>query len=55
MTEFLEKAGFIDIKFCIPTKETFLGDIGIDSQVLSKEYESDFSYPHTLIVEARKA
>lgn len=54
MTEFLQKAGFIDIKYCMPTKETFLADLGIDSQVLSKEYEWDFTYPHTLIVEARK-
>ena len=49
-----EAAGFVKIKPCLPTKETYLADIGIDEKVLSKEWESDFSCPHTVIIEARK-
>ncbi|WP_088240457.1 class I SAM-dependent methyltransferase [Calothrix rhizosoleniae] len=53
--ELATNAGFVDIKYCLTSKETNLSDIGIDSDVLSLESgESDFNYPHTVIIEARK-
>lgn len=54
LAEFAEQAGFVDIRFCIPQKETNLTEIGINEEVLSKEWESDFDCPHTVILEARK-
>ncbi|MBE9199424.1 MULTISPECIES: methyltransferase domain-containing protein [unclassified Nodularia (in: cyanobacteria)] len=52
--EIAEKCGFVDISFPLPVKETNLKDLGISEVVLSKEYESDFAFPHTVILEARK-
>lgn len=52
--ELLAAAGFEQICFCVPTRETSLSDLGVDAAVLGREYESDFTTPHTLIVEARK-
>lgn len=54
LQELAESSGFHDVKFCMPAKETFLGDIGLDEKVLSMEWEFDPSCPHTLIMEARK-
>ncbi len=54
LTELAAGAGFTDIAFQTPIKETQLADVGIDEQVLSKEWESDFSCPHTIVLEARK-
>ncbi|ARV61238.1 methyltransferase [Nostocales cyanobacterium HT-58-2] len=54
LAELATKAGFVDIKFCLPSKETTLTEIGIDSTVLSLEMESDFEYTHTVILEAKK-
>lgn len=54
LTEIAEQAGFVDIKFLCPVKETNLVDLGINEVVLSKESESDLSFPHTVILEARK-
>ena len=54
LTELAEETGFVNISFCIPTKETSLVDLGVEAEVLSKEWESDFAYPHTIIMEARK-
>lgn len=50
LAELATNAGFVDITFCLPTKETSL--VGPD--VLAKETENDFDYPHTVILEARK-
>lgn len=55
LTELAMNAGFVDINFCMPSKETELSEIGINSKVLSLEWELDFEYPHTLILEARKS
>jgi predicted SAM-dependent methyltransferase len=52
--ELAASAGFEDISACLPVKETRLGDVGLDAAVLSKEWESDFSCPHTVVIEARK-
>jgi predicted SAM-dependent methyltransferase len=54
LAELATKAGFVEIKFCLPSKETSLAEIGINSEVLSLESESDIAYPHTAILEARK-
>jgi predicted SAM-dependent methyltransferase len=54
LTELAEQAGFRDIRFCIPTKETCLAELGISAEILSKEWETDFDCPHTVILEARK-
>lgn len=54
LAEIASQAGFTDIKFVLPTKETYLSDLGIDQNVLSIEHETDFKYPHTVIIEARK-
>lgn len=54
LTEVAMQAGFSDIRFCLPTKETTLGELGLNEDVLTTEWESDFAYPHTLIMEAKK-
>lgn len=54
LAEIAEECGFVDISFPLPVKETNLNDLGISEFVLSKEYEVDFAYPHTVILEARK-
>lgn len=53
LEELLTNAGFVDVRRCLPVKETKFADV-IDGAVLSKEWESDFDMPHTLIVEASK-
>ena len=53
LLEIATKAGFKNIKFCLPTKETFHSEL-IDKQIFEKEWESDFENPHTLIMEAEK-
>ena len=53
LEELLSKAGFKQIKKCLPVKETNYPDV-IDQAVLSKEWESDFEAPHTLLIEAEK-
>jgi predicted SAM-dependent methyltransferase len=50
LAELAAQAGFINIHFCLPGKETKF-DI---SEVLSKEPESDLLCPHTVILEATK-
>ena len=54
LTELAVQAGFTDVSFCLPSKETTLAALGLNEDVLSKEWESDFSCPHTLIMEAKK-
>ena len=46
-------SGFKNIKYCIPTKQTFHTDL-IDQQIFEKEQEKDFENPHTIIMEAEK-
>ena len=53
LKELAENAGFHQISFCRPTKETHFPSV-FDDQVLSKEWESTPDFPHTLILEARK-
>jgi len=42
-----------NIKVCLPVKETNFPQY-IDQALLSKEYESDYEWPHTLIIEGVK-
>jgi len=51
--ELMTNAGFVNIKLCLPVKETHYPNL-IEKTVLEKEWESDFDWPHTLIVEAVK-
>lgn len=44
------KAGFTGIRFCGPVRETAY----FDRQVLDLEYEDDYEFPHSILVEARK-
>ncbi len=52
LEELMTEAGFVDLRVCLPAKETgypeLLGDC------LTREYEWDEAAPHTLIVEGRK-
>lgn len=52
MRELFEDAGFVDINQCAPTCET--RHPGLFAECLSKEFESDFEVPHTLVIEAVK-
>ncbi|WP_414528861.1 class I SAM-dependent methyltransferase [Nodularia chucula] len=54
LAEVAEQCGFVDFSFPLPVKETKLAEEGITEAVLSKEYESRFDCPHTVILEARK-
>ena len=49
----MHDAGFVDIKLVLPVKVTNYKDI-FDDSVLSKEWEVDFVYPHTLMIEGIK-
>ena len=51
LEELMSDAGFINIRACTPVKETF-SDLFQECLVL--EFESDFSSPHTLIMEGKK-
>lgn len=53
LREIAEQAGFTNIKVCKPIMETNFPEF-IDQQVLSKEWESTFDAPHTLLIEAEK-
>ena len=52
LEELMSEAGFINIKSCIPSKQTNYLDLF--KECLAKEDESDFEHPHTLIVEGEK-
>jgi predicted SAM-dependent methyltransferase len=54
LAELASNAGFRDVRFCAPTKETNLRDVGVDERILATEHESDWACPHTIILEARK-
>lgn len=53
LEEILHSVGFVNIRVCIPTKTTHFSPF-IDHSVLEKEWETDFDFPHTLIIEAEK-
>ena len=53
LTELANTAGFVDVRQCQPTVETFHSNL-VDSTVFSHEHESTPAMPHTLIVEAVK-
>ncbi len=52
LEELLTQAGFVDLRVCLPVRETYTPQLFADC--LKVESESDFDVPHTLIVEARK-
>jgi hypothetical protein len=52
LEELLTQVGFVDVRACLPTRETSAPELFGDC--LQKEYESDFETPHTLVVEATK-
>jgi predicted SAM-dependent methyltransferase len=52
LEELMTNAGFIEIRSCLPIRETSRPELF--DECLHKEHESDFVTPHTLIVEARK-
>lgn len=51
--ELMQNAGFVKIKKALPIKETYFPAI-FDENILSKEWEKDFDFPHTLIIEGQK-
>ena len=52
MEEMLLNTGFVNIRSCVPTKQTFNSNLFDDC--LKTEEESDFITPHTLVIEAQK-
>lgn len=52
LEELLGKAGFINIKCCVPSKQTF--NSALFGDCLEMEEETDLIMPHTLVVEAQK-
>jgi SAM-dependent methyltransferase len=52
LEELMAKTGFVDLRVCMPTRETSVPEVF--AECLAKEWESDFDTPHTVIVEARK-
>lgn len=52
LEEVMSRAGFINIRLCLPSKETTTPDLF--HQCLLLEPESDFGFPHTIIVEGQK-
>lgn len=52
LEEYMSAIGYADIRSCKAVRETHCPELFGDC--LSKEYESDFEVPHTLIVEATK-
>ncbi len=53
LEEIASNAGFRNIRFCLLIKETNFPEC-INEVVLQKEWESDFNFPHTIIIEAEK-
>ena len=45
-------AGFTKSRLCLPVKTTNFPELF--QECLSKEYESDYEAPHTLIIEGEK-
>lgn len=53
LEEIATEAGFKNIVKCLPTQETKHPEY-ITEAIFSKEWENDFEYPHTLLIEAEK-
>lgn len=53
LEEMLTDAGFVNIKKCVPSKTTYRPELFNDC--LPMEEETDFEFPHTLILEAEKS
>jgi predicted SAM-dependent methyltransferase len=53
LKEIADKCGFVDFKVVIGTKETQYTEM-FGREVLEKEWEDDFEYPKTLLIEAKK-
>jgi len=53
LDELAAAAGFGEIRFCLPIKDTNYPQT-FDQTCLSTEFESDWQVPHTIILEARK-
>ena len=52
LEEIMSEAGFKNIRLCLPSKETNAPELF--QQCLLLEPESDFNFPHTIIVEGEK-
>lgn len=52
LEELMSDVGFINIRKCLPAKETYYPEFY--GECLNIEEESDFEFPHTLIIEAEK-
>jgi predicted SAM-dependent methyltransferase len=50
LTELAHDAGFIEIRRCLPCRETSI----VGPEILAIEHESDFDTPHSVIIEGRK-
>ncbi|MBL6934958.1 MAG: methyltransferase [Alphaproteobacteria bacterium] len=50
LRELAEAAGFAEIRFCLPGRESDL----VGEEVLATEDEDDFACPHSIVMEARK-
>jgi hypothetical protein len=51
LEELMLNAGFVNIRSCLPVKETHSE---LFQECLPKEFESDYVFPHTLIIEGEK-
>ena len=52
LEEIMSEVGFVKIKRCLPIKES--GHSEHFADCMEKEWETDFEFPHTLLVEAEK-
>lgn len=52
LKEILESIGFTNVQVCLPVKET--GNPDLFADCLKIEYENNFQFPHTLVLEATK-
>src|SRR5262249_20801017 len=50
LEELMSNAGFTGVTVCLPTRESQ----HFGHEIVGTEWESDFEFPHTLIVEGRK-
>jgi len=51
LEELMSDVGFVNIRKCIPIKETYQN---LFQECLAFEFETDFTYPHTLLLECQK-
>jgi predicted SAM-dependent methyltransferase len=52
LEEIMTSVGFVNLRPCKPIRETGYPDLFRDC--LAKEWETDFDFPHTLLIEAEK-